>query len=141
MAYQIQRKNKKIKETLELVNEAGEVVEALDVDLDIDQVAARVNKAYEVLGMAQNTLQKNSRSPEALEAYGKAVLAVFNVIFGEDGTEKLLTFYEGNTSEMLLDVFPFINEAIMPKIKAASEARRDQMIAAAKAQKRGIFRQ
>ena len=141
MAYQIQRKNKKIKETLELVNGAGEVVEALDVDLDIDQVAARVNKAYEVLGMAQNTLQKDSRSPEALEAYGKAVLAVFNVIFGEDGTEKLLTFYEGNTSEMLLDVFPFINEAIMPKIKAASEARRDQMIAAAKVQKRGIFRQ
>lgn len=141
MAYQIRRKNKKIKETLELVNDAGEVVEALDVDLDIDQVAARVNKAYEVLGMAQNTLQKDSRSPEALEAYGKAVLAVFNVIFGEDGTEKLLTFYEGNTSEMLLDVFPFINEAVMPKIKAASEARRDQMIAAAKAQKRGIFRQ
>jgi hypothetical protein len=95
-----------------------------------------VNKAYETLGAAQTALQKNARSDEALEAYGKAVLAVFDVIFGEDGTKKLVAFYEGNFNEMLLDVFPFINDEIMPKIRAASADRREQMLAAVKASKK-----
>lgn len=135
MAYQVQRKSR-IKETLELLDETGAVVESLDVDLNVDQIAGRVNKAYEVLGAAQTALQKNARSDEALEAYGKAVLAVFDVIFGEDGTKKLISFYDGNFNEMLLDVFPFINDEIMPKIRAASADRREQMLAAVKASKK-----
>ena len=135
MAYQVQRKSR-IKETLELLDETGAVVESLDVDLNVDQIAGRVNKAYEVLGAAQTALQKNARSDEALEAYGKAVLAVFDVIFGEDGTKKLISFYDGNFNEMLLDVFPFINDEIMPKIRAASADRREQMLAADKASKK-----
>ena len=121
---------------LELLDETGAVVESLDVDLNVDQIAGRVNKAYEVLGAAQTALQKNARSDEALEAYGKAVLAVFDVIFGEDGTKKLISFYDGNFNEMLLDVFPFINDEIMPKIRAASADRREQMLAAVKASKK-----
>lgn len=135
MAYQVQRKSR-IKERLELLDETGAVVESLDVDLNVDQIAGRVNKAYEVLGAAQTALQKNARSDEALEAYGKAVLAVFDVIFGEDGTKKLISFYDGNFNEMLLDVFPFINDEIMPKIRAASADRREQMLAAVKASKK-----
>ena len=135
MAYQVQRKSR-IKERLELLDETGVVVESLDVDLNVDQIAGRVNKAYEVLGAAQTALQKNARSDEALEAYGKAVLAVFDVIFGEDGTKKLISFYDGNFNEMLLDVFPFINDEIMPKIRAASADRREQMLAAVKASKK-----
>lgn len=135
MAYQVQRKSR-IKETLDLLDETGAVVESLDVDLNVDQIAGRVNKAYEVLGAAQTALQKNARSDEALEAYGKAVLAVFDVIFGEDGAKKLISFYEGNFNEMLLDVFPFINDEIMPKIRAASADRREQMLAAVKASKK-----
>ena len=65
MAYQVQRKSR-IKETLELLDETGAVVESLDVDLNVDQIAGRVNKAYEVLGAAQTALQKNARSDEAM---------------------------------------------------------------------------
>jgi hypothetical protein len=34
---------------------------------------------------------------------------------------------------MLVDVFPFINDCIMPKIKEASAARRQQLLDAANA--------
>ena len=64
------------------------------------------------------------------------MLAVFDVIFGEDGTKKLISFYDGNFNGMLLDVFPFINDEIMPKIRAASADRREQMLAAVKASKK-----
>lgn len=132
--YTITRKNR-IKEQLQLCHADGSVALTIDVDLNVDEISARVNKAYEVLGMAQNTLQKSPNSPEAMEAYGKAVIAVFNVVFGESDTAALLKFYEGNFTEMLLDVFPFINGEIMPKIREASADRKAQLLAATKAAK------
>lgn len=130
--YQITRKNR-IKEQLQLCHADGAPALTIDVDLNVDEIAGRVNKAYEALAMAQNALQKNTNSPEAMDAYGKAVLAVFNVIFGEKDAAALLAFYEGNYTEMLLDVFPFINNEIMPKIREASADRKAQLLAYTKA--------
>lgn len=130
--YTITRKNR-IKEQLQLCHADGTVALTVDVDLNVDEISARVNKAYETLGQAQNTLQKSPNSPEALEAYGNAVLAVFNILFGEKDAAALLEFYEGNYTEMLLDVFPFINNEIMPKIREASADRKAQLLAATKA--------
>lgn len=129
--YTITRKNR-IKEELQLCHADGTVACVLEVDLNVDEIANRVNKAYETLGMAQNELQKAPNDPRAMETYGKAVCAVFDVIFGEDGTQKLMEFYENHYTEMLLDVFPFINDEIMPKIKEASELRRKQLVEAAR---------
>ena len=129
--YTIMRKNR-IKEELQLCHADGSVACVLEVDLNVDEIANRVNKAYEMLGMAQNELQNASNDPKTMEAYGKAVRAVFDVIFGEGGTQKIMEFYENHYTEMLLDVFPFINDEIMPKIKEASEQRRKQLVEAAR---------
>jgi hypothetical protein len=129
--YTITRKNR-IKEELQLCHADGSVACVLEVDLNVDEIANRVNKAYEMLGMAQNELQNAPNDPKTMEAYGKAVCAVFDVIFGEDGTQKIMEFYENHYTEMLLDVFPFINDEIMPKIKEASEQRRKQLVEAAR---------
>ena len=65
---------------------------------------------------------------------------MFNVIFGEEDAANILLFYEGNYTEMLLDVFPFVDGEIIPKIREASEARKAQLLAAAKAtRKRGGY--
>lgn len=136
--YQITRKNR-IKETLQLCHENGTVAEEINVDLNVDVIAGRMNKAYEALGMAQNALESNSNSPEMMEQYGKAVIAVFDVIFGEDGCKKIVEFYENNYTEMLLDLFPFINDEIMPKIRETSEQRKQQLIEDAKATKKKWF--
>lgn len=129
--YQVTRKNR-IKEQLQLCHANGDIALTLDVDLNVDQIAGRANKAYEVLGIAQNVLQKNPNSAEAMKAYGAAVLSVFTVIFGETGATQILEFYENNYNEMLLDLFPFINNEIMPKIRAASADRKAQLIEAAR---------
>jgi hypothetical protein len=133
--YQVTRKNR-IKEQLQLCHADGSVALTADVDLNVDKIAARVNKAYEVLGMAQNALQNDPHNPETLTAYGNAVAAVFAVIFGEENAAKIVEFYENNYTEMLLDIFPFINDHIMPQIREASAQRREQLIAASKAAKR-----
>lgn len=129
--YQITRKNR-IKEQLQLCNADGSVACELEVDLNVDEITNRVAKAYDTLGMAQLELQKDPADPKYMEAYGKAVFSLLDIIFGESGREKILNFYEGNYSEMLLDIFPFLNDEIMPKIREASEARKQQLVEAAR---------
>ena len=139
MAYVITRKNR-IKEELQLCHADGTLALSVMVDLNIDEIGARVSKAYETLGAAQLTLEKSPNSEAAMKAYGEAVIAVFSIIFGEDDAAKILSFYEGNYTEMLLDVFPFIDGEIIPKVREASEARKAQLLAAAKAtRKRGGY--
>ena len=130
--YQVTRKNR-IKETVQLCNADGTVAQEINVDLNVDTIAARMNKAYEMLGMAQNQLQADN-NPVNAETFGKAVIAVFEVVFGDD-CKKILEFYENSYTEMLLDLFPFINDEIMPKIREASEQRKNQLIELAKRSK------
>lgn len=134
--YQVTRKNR-IKESLQICHADGTVAETIEVDLNVDEVGNRVNKAYEMLAMAQLELQKNTNSQQLHEAYGNAVIAVFNVIFGVESASRIIAFYEGNYTEMLLDLFPFINNEIMPKIREATAARREQLIEAARLAKQG----
>lgn len=128
--YQVTRKSK-INETLQLCNSDGTVAETIVVDINVDQIGSRVNKAYELVGIAQNTFKKDPHDPKLAEEFGNAVLALFQAIFGDENAERIVTFYEGNETEMLLDLFPFINEVIMPKVRDASAARKEQLKAAA----------
>ena len=132
--YKITRKNR-IKETLQLCHADGSVAHEIEVDLNVDEITGRVNKAREVLGMAQAALKKNPESEAAQEAFGNAVFALFDVIFGKENREKIADFYEGKYTEMLLDLFPFINDVVMPQIMEANADRMEQLLAAAKAAK------
>lgn len=131
MAYRIKRQSKLV-ETLELCNADGTVAHVIEVNVNIDDIAGRVNKAWEMLGMAQVALQADPKSENAMETYGRAVLEVIRVIFGLENAETIVAFYDGRWTEMLLDLFPFINQIIMPRIKEASAARRAQLEALAK---------
>ena len=136
--YQVKRKNH-ISEQLQLVHANGDVACTIDVEINVDKIGAKINKAYELVGIAQLELQKDETSEAAVEAFGEAVLALFNVIFGEEGCEKIIDFYGSKDAwaEMLIDLFPFINDEIIPKVREASEARKKQLIDMAKAAKSG----
>lgn len=125
--YQLQRKNR-IKETLQLKNSDGTQADLLVVDLNIDEIADRVYKNMELIAMAQNELKKNPKGEKALEAFGNALIGTLKVIFGDQQTTRLLAFYENNYTELLLDIFPFINDVIMPPIKELKEKRKKQLV-------------
>lgn len=128
----ITRKNNVIRDELRFCNADGTEALTVPVDLNIDVIANRVNKAYELLGHAQNVLQENPHSEEAQTAYGEAVLGVFAIVFGDKGCEDILAFYDNNYSEMLLDLFPFINDTVMPRVRELSAARKQQLLELAK---------
>ena len=143
--YQVQRKNK-IVEQLQLVHANGDIACTIDVDINVDQIGAKINSAFELVGIARNVIMKDPNSDEAALSYVKTVIALFTAIFGEDNCDKLLTFYEaknksqkeakeaaGIATEMLVDLFPFINNEIIPKVREASAERKKQLLEMAKA--------
>jgi hypothetical protein len=140
--YKITRKNR-IREQLQLCNEDDSVALEVPVDLNVDEIQGRALKAMQELGRCQAEIRRDPKSEDALEAFGNAVITLFTVIFGEDGAKQIIAFYEDNYTEMIVDVFPFITGEILPKIAAASEARKEQMMQTARAAKqmkrRGVF--
>ena len=138
MSYKIQRKNR-IKEDLELSNADGKTALVIHVDVNVDEIQGRAIKAYERLGMAQNSLQDAPTSEKAMEDYGKAVGDLFAVIFGENDATKIVEFYEGEYTEMLVDLLPFFSDVIMPAIREASEDRVRKLREAERSTKR-LFR-
>jgi len=135
MAYQITRK-KRVTEALELCNEDGAVALHLDVDIDVDAMGGRIADAQDTLRMAQELIQREPQSEKAQEAFGASVIALFAVIFGKNGADNILAFYDGYYSEMLVDVFPFINDVVMPAVNEASAERKQQLLNMANAMRK-----
>lgn len=131
MAYQITRKNR-IVEDLELCTADGTVSQTIHVDLNVDQMAARLRAATADLAKAKSEMENAPDDEKKVEALGNATIALFDVIFGEEGRKKIVDFYEDAYTEMLVDVFPFIADVVLPKVNEASAARREQLLAAAK---------
>lgn len=134
--YQVQRKNR-IVEQLQLVHSNGDIACTIDVDINVDQIGAQINSAYELVSMANNAIMKDPKSEAAAMAYTEAVTALFTAIFGEEGCDKIINFYGKDcVTEMLVDLFPFINNEIIPKIREASAERKKQLLEMAKAVKK-----
>ena len=105
-------------EDLKVTDNDRELV--LHVDINVDQILQRYAAAAKALTEAQQATQKGI-TEERVEALGKAIIGVFEVIFGTEQTEKLVDFYGESYTEMLADVAPFVNDVVAPKINEAQQ--------------------
>lgn len=133
--YKITKGANRLERDLEISDKSGNQIAVFHVSITMREMETRVAKAYEQMSIAQAELKKN---PGAVEAYGKAVIAFFETIFG-DQTAELLTIYENDYTQMLLDIVPFIQDEIMPALKAMSETTKERMLSAVKQTKRPLF--
>lgn len=118
--YQITRNH--IVEDLE-INDNGKKLQ-LKVDISADTILTAYNKAQYKLAeasMAANKAEKQKDTEMAEEAMGNAILGLFEVVFGEAQTQKILKFYDNRYLEMLGDIAPFISEVITPKVQEAQK--------------------
>ena len=125
MAYKIKRNH--IIEQLE-IEDNGKVV-TLDVDINVDSILTQYNKANLKIAAAQQAAQKakDERDMQAAElAMGDGVLALFEVIFGEEQTKKILEIYDNRALEMLGDIAPFITDVVKPRIDEAKQRIEDR---------------
>ena len=117
---EIRMKNK-VKETFHITDNDGRELTVESV-LDPGEALPSWNRAKNSIIRAQTAKQPD------FEALGRAILDVFAVFFGEEGATKILDFYGGNYTDMMEDVFPYINTILLPKLEAESAKRREAMI-------------
>lgn len=120
--YKVKRKQT-IEDELVIENSRGGEALRLPVKLHVDDVLGQYNRLRAILGEAQHNVQEDPTNEKAVATLGFAVLALFKLIFGEDGGQKLVDYYEERYTEMLADVAPFVTEVINPQMQAAMMER------------------
>ena len=130
MAYQA-KKHKRFLEDFELVNESGEVEKTLHVSLDADDMAVKINRKYTALTRAliettemQRKAESNEDMEDCFEKLGKAVVDLFDAVFGPENTKVIVEFYENRYIEMVKEISPFINQIVIPR---CMEIRKENM--------------
>ena len=125
------RRNNEIKETVRIVDAKGTEL-LLPVSITADDVIREYTACLKAIGKAERELDgAKSADPESAEhlgvvyeEYGKAVTALMRCVFGAEGTERLLTFYDGHYDELLGDVFPFMEDVVSPMVRDVIDAQK-----------------
>lgn len=97
----------------------------LKVDINVDAILQQYNRAQYRIAQASQAAKEaaNDKDMEkAEEAMGNAIFGLFEVVFGQDQTQKIVEFYDNKALEMLGDIAPFITDVVAPKIQEAQQA-------------------
>ncbi len=132
MAFKLTREQKTTIEGIEIDGEEIKVVP------DLLRMGPEFNRRFNKLIIAEKKLQgvvDTSRQSEEkvvdiekLEelqaAYGEAIIGILDFVFGSEGAEKILKFYEENYIELLTAMQPYLLEIVIPAIEAETERNR-----------------
>lgn len=64
---------------------------------------------------------------ELMTLLGDTIVYIFQLLFGEDNTKKIVEFFEGEYDEMFSALLPFITKELIPKIKETAKVDSEQM--------------
>ena len=126
MAYQAKRR-KLYEEDFELVDEQGNVVHTLKVALDADSVVKKLSEKHVALTRALADLQE-VKTDNALEVLGNAVVDILEAVFGTEGAETILEFYENKYIEMCREVMPFVTNVVIPEVRKISQSNKKTVL-------------
>lgn len=126
--YTIKRKPR-LQDTLRLQD--GDRMLEIPVDIDIDNAIANYWRMYEKLYLAQETLKKDPSEVNQQE-FGNAFLALLSFLFGEEPAGRIVAFYDSRYGELLMDLYPYLEDVIYPRLKKASAERAKRLRAATK---------
>lgn len=98
--------------------------ETLHISLVITPDIIKRYRQLQVKLMALEKERKSGLNEETVVKVGAAVVDVFNLLFGENNTQKLLEFYKNDFTQMVTELFPYIQGEIVPRFQQAAKARK-----------------
>lgn len=114
------------------------------VVMDIGKSGGDFNKRYANLvnaeadlkraqaSLANGTVSEMQTLTDAEMVYGTAMVSLMELLFGINGAHEIISYFEGDYTDLLLSIVPFIRDEFVPALKAA---RHDKMAAYEKAVK------
>ena len=115
------RKRSKVKDVFHIIDDDGR-------ELTVESIL-EPGVALPSWNRAKNSIIRlETAGSKDAEALGRAIVDTFAVFFGEEGTAKILEFYEDDYMDMMRDVFPYVQTFLLPKLEEESAKRRENMI-------------
>lgn len=85
---------------------------------------------YRAVQLRMLELQKQNQTEPGNEAVingiGECIAQTMTLLFGEENAEAIIRFYENDLAQMLMDVFPYIRDVIIPQIEKIAKERKQQ---------------
>lgn len=135
--YKIKR-TRKFYDTLQLCDEQGAVQKELKIEVDIDAIATGFREVLTKLEKAQKGLQDNQKLKKQNEFdkayydYGEALIKMFEMCFGTENTQEIVTFFENRYTEMSVEIVPYITKEIIPLVGEAIKQKKNSLKKAGK---------
>ncbi len=74
----------------------------------------------------QKQNQTDPGNTEIVAGIGECIVQTMTLLFGEENTEVIIRFYDNDLAQMLMDVFPYIRDVIIPQIEKIAKERKQQ---------------
>lgn len=142
MAYQVKRRGIYTSE-LALTEEDGTVVHMLHVEIDPDSMVKKLSEKRVALIRAMQDLETASGGgitvDEKLAVIGRSVEDLFEAVFGNDGAQTIITFYNERYIEMCQEVLPFITQEVIPQVRKLAQESKKQVMQSYNRKPRRLF--
>lgn len=85
-------------------------------------------KKYRTLQIKLIDFQRKCKSDPkditVIESAGKIIVELLCVIFGDENAKKLIDFYSNDYPAMMSDLFPYIQNTIVPELNKVAKSRK-----------------
>lgn len=135
MAYQLRKNN--FSDTLELVGADGNVEKKLEFEIHVDVIAPNVRRKYVEIVDAERAMRYGGFE-EKYAAFSETVREMLKLCFGEENTDEIVEFYNGDFIDISIAIVPYIYEVIIPKTTEAIIYKRNALKNLYKNKRKGI---
>lgn len=124
--YQI-KQSKPFHDQLSIETKTGET-KVFDVTINITPQLAKDYRAIQIKLLELNKKHnENKEDFSVITGIGECVVDTMKLLLGEENTKELVEIYDEDYTSMLYDVFPYINEVIVPEIQKIAREKKQQV--------------
>lgn len=109
------------------LQKADGTTEILHISLSISPDLVKQYRQLQVRLMNLEEKRKSGIDEEIASQIGMAIVDIFNLLFGKANTQKLLEFYANDFTQMVAEIFPYIQGEIIPKFQQMAKSRKQAL--------------
>lgn len=110
-------KSRTFDDELKITDESRELLLKIHLEINPSMIPQ-----YRALLLRLTELQKQSQ-PD-VTSIGACIVDIMGLLLGKTNTEKIIAFYENNYTQMLYDIFPYIQQVIVPEFEKLAKDRK-----------------
>lgn len=112
------KKTESFHDVIQVINSKGE---SLNIEFNFDITPTNVKNFREIEIQYIESQKITDDNIEKISKLGECIYNLFRLIFGEENANNLVNFYSNDYSKMLIDIFPYIQNVIVPELNKSKK--------------------